>query len=243
MQISNLFRRNWWAIFYFNFKMLPFKKAIKFPFDFYGPIRFESLTGKVEVPADIYRGCFQFGRCEHEIFPSSKMILSIKGVWKFKETLFNIGTGSTIEIGEHAVLESGGDILIAPHYRIVIKKGAKIGSHVRISWEGQMFDSNFHYMRNIATGDIPFINKEIVIGDHCWIGNRVIVNRGTKLPNYTIVAAGSLTNKNYAKEGNTHLTIAGCPAKVVAEGFERIYETLEEDLCIELNEREYRENL
>lgn len=34
MNISNLFHRNWWAIFYFNFKMLPFSQAIKLPFDF-----------------------------------------------------------------------------------------------------------------------------------------------------------------------------------------------------------------
>lgn len=242
MQISNLFRRNWWAIFYFNFKMLPFKQAIKFPFDFYGPVRFRNLSGKIEIPTDIRRGCFQFGQCEHEIFFHSPILLSIKGLWKFKGNLFNIGTGSTIEIDEHAVFETGTDILIAPKYKIILKKGAKIGNHVRISWEGQMFDSNFHYMRNIATSEIPFINKNIEIGNHCWIGNRVTVNRGTILPDYTIVAAGSLTNKNYVKEGKTHLTLAGCPAKIVAEGFERIFETIEEPLCIELNEREYREN-
>jgi len=156
--------------------------------------------------------------------------------------LFNLGTGSTVEINEHAVLETGTDVLIAPKYRIILKKGAKIGNHVRISWEGQMFDSNFHYMRNTSTGDIPFINKNIVIGNNCWVGNRVTINKGSQLPDYTVVAAGSLTNKNYIKDGKTHLTLAGSPAKVVAEGFERIFETLEEPLCIELNEREYREN-
>ena len=82
-----------------------------------------------------------------------------------------------------------------------------------------------------------------MIGNNCWIGNRVTVNKGTQLPNFTIVAAGSLTNKDYTKDGKTHLTLAGCPAKIVAEGYERIFETMEEDLCISLNEREYRGNL
>ena len=242
MQISNLFRRNWRAMFYFNFKMLPIKQAIKFPFDFYGPIHFENLSGKIEVPPNIQRGCFQFGRCEREIFPSSKMIISIKGILRFNGFPFNLGTGSTVEIGEYAILETGEDILIAPHYRIILKKGAKIGNHIRISWEGQMFDSNFHYMRNVTTGNISHISKEIVIGNNCWIGNRVTVNKSTQLPNFTIVAAGSLTNKDYTKDGKTHLTLAGCPAKIVAEGYERIFETMEEELCISLNEREYREN-
>ena len=58
---------------------------------------------------------------------------------------------------------------------------------------------------------------------------------------FTIVAAGSLTNKDYVKNGKTHLTLAGCPAKVVAEGYERIFETIEGELCISMNEREYRE--
>ena len=44
-----------------------------------------------------------------------------------------------------------------------------------------------------------------------------------------------MTNKNYAKDGKTHLTLAGCPAKIVAEGYERIFETEEEELCKKLN--------
>ena len=39
-----------------------------------------------------------------------------------------------------------------------------------------------------------------------------------------------MTNKNYAKDGKTHLTLAGCPAKIVAEGYERIFETEEEEI-------------
>ena len=59
MRVVNLFRRNWWAILYFNFKMLPFRQAVKFPFDFYGAIRFQSLRGKVELNGQVRRGQFQ----------------------------------------------------------------------------------------------------------------------------------------------------------------------------------------
>ena len=45
MNLLNLFKRNWKAILYFNFKMLSFRQAIKFPFDFYGKIRFRERYG------------------------------------------------------------------------------------------------------------------------------------------------------------------------------------------------------
>lgn len=46
---TKIFQHNWLAIFYFNFKMLPFKQAIKLPFDFYHQIRFENLSGKTII--------------------------------------------------------------------------------------------------------------------------------------------------------------------------------------------------
>ena len=88
MNINNFFHRNWWAIFYFNFKMLPFKQAIKFPFDFYGKVRFPSLKGRVVINCPVTRRMVEFGRAESEIFPSERCIISIKGdLLMEKETL------------------------------------------------------------------------------------------------------------------------------------------------------------
>lgn len=238
MDLKNLYKRNWFAIIYFNFKMLPFKQAIKLPFDFYGKVKFKSLKGKVIINTPIKRGCFQFGLAESEIFYSSPIVFSVKGSIIFNNKPFSIGTGSLIEVNEGATLELGGDILIAPRYKIIVKKNIRIGSHVRISWEGQMFDSNFHYIRNINTGAIPNINKDVIIGNNVWIGNRVTINKGTVLPDYTIVASNSLCNKDYSKESKNHITIAGSPAKVVAEGYERIFESLEPELAKQLSENE-----
>ena len=49
---KHLFVHNWWAIIYFNFKVLPFKQAIRLPFDFYGKVRFVSLKGKVSLTSN-----------------------------------------------------------------------------------------------------------------------------------------------------------------------------------------------
>ncbi len=243
MRVVNLFRRNWWAILYFNFKMLPFRQAVKFPFDFYGAIRFQSLRGKVELNGQVRRGQFQFGRFQYEIFHKEPTVITIDGLWKFNGSVMCMGIGSQIEIHEKAIFEMGEDIVFGARARIFIRKNVVLQNHIGFSWEVQLFDSNFHFMRNIETGMIPYINKSVFIDDHCWIGNRTTINKGTRIPAYSILAGGSMTNKNYAKDGKTHLTLAGCPAKIVAEGYERIFETEEEELCNQLNEREYKENI
>ena len=225
MRVVNLFRRNWWAILYFNFKMLPFRQAVKFPFDFYGAIRFQSLRGKVELNGQVRRGQFQFGRFQYEIFHKEPTVITIDGLWKFNGSVMCMGIGSQIEIHEKAIFEMGEDIVFGARARIFIRKNVVLQNHIRFSWEVQLFDSNFHFMRNIETGMIPYINKSVFIDDHCWIGNRTTIN------------------KDYAKDGKTHLTLAGCPAKIAAEGYERIFETEEEELCNQLNEREYKENI
>lgn len=236
MKLTNLFKRNWRAIIYFNFKMLPFHQAIKFPFEFYGKIRFRELDGTVSIKGPVHRGMVEIGHAESVIFPKEETILCIRGNVIFGGQMC-IGSGSCIELGKDSVASFGDDVLFLPRTRMLIRKGLTVGSHVRFSWEGQVFDSNFHYMRNITTGEIKDINKPVVIGNHVWCGNRVTLNKGTHLPDYSIVASNSLCNKNYARDGKTHLTLAGQPAKVVAEGYERIFESLEYDLCLQLQEK------
>lgn len=238
MKLLNFFKHNWFAILYFNFKMLPFKQAIKLPFDFYGRIKFKSLTGNIIINTNINRGCFQFGLAESEIFPQSPIIFSLKGNLILTGTPICIGSGSVIEINKNATVEFGSDVLIASRNKIISRKMIKFGSHIRMSWEGQVFDSNFHYMRNIKTNAIPPINKEIIIGNNIWIANRVTINKGTKLPDYTIIASNSLCNKDYQKNDKQYITLAGSPAQIVTEGYERIFESLEPELTKTLSENE-----
>ena len=55
--VTIIFVHNWIAILYFNFKKLPFKQAIKLPFDFYYKVRFKNLKGKIIIKNEnIHRG-------------------------------------------------------------------------------------------------------------------------------------------------------------------------------------------
>ncbi len=243
MNISNLFKRNLWATFYFNFKMLPFRQAIKLPFAFYGKVRFPSLNGRIVIDCPIRRGGIQFGNVASAIFSDEEIIISIDGILKINGMPIAVGAGAVLEIGKDAKVELSYNTLISPRTKIIIREGLSIGHNFVTSWECQIFDSNFHYMRNVSTGEVRKINNSVWIGNNVWIGNRVTINNGTRLPNYSIVASGSLCNKDFTKEGREYLTIGGSHAKIITEGFERIFEDCEGDLVVELAEKERRGEL
>ena len=45
--LAKLFHHNLLAVLYINFKMLPFRQAVKLPLDVYYGIRFDNLSGRI----------------------------------------------------------------------------------------------------------------------------------------------------------------------------------------------------
>ena len=57
-------------------------------------------------------------------------------------------------------------------------------------------------------------SKSVVIGNHVWIGNTVLIFKGTQISDNSIVAGGSVvTGKTFPK----NCIIGGNPAKVIKE--------------------------
>ncbi len=54
--------------------------------------------------------------------------------------------------------------------------------------------------------------KDIVIGDHCWIGMNSVILPGVTLGEHTVVAAGAVVTKSFL-EG--HAVLGGVPARVI----------------------------
>lgn len=57
-------------------------------------------------------------------------------------------------------------------------------------------------------------SKDIMIGNHVWIGNRVIVTKGAKISDNSIVGTGSIVSNEFEEP---NIVIAGVPAKKVKE--------------------------
>ncbi|OBR89887.1 galactoside O-acetyltransferase [Clostridium ragsdalei P11] len=86
-----------------------------------------------------------------------------------------------------------------------------IGSRCLLSSEVTFRTGDSHSILDKEGKRINY-SSSISVGDHVWIGNKVIVLKGTKISDETIVGTGSIvTGKEF--EGNS--VIVGTPAKII----------------------------
>ena len=218
-----LYRHNWWAILYFNFKMLPFKQAIRLPFDFYGKVKFVNLKGKVSLKADmIYSGMIKFGSQGRDMFTANPVILDIRGDLSFSGS-FYIGCGSTIRIESNATLSIGDKSRIGANSIIFCEDKIQIGNNVEMSWNCQLMDTDRHEILDVVTKQKCLSHSPITIGDNVWVGNHVSFNKGSRVPNDIIISSNSLCNKDYSFVSSFSV-IGGIPAKIIGLNKARLWE-------------------
>lgn len=220
---KNFFVHNWYAILYFNFKMLPLKQAIRLPFDFYGKVRFLNLKGKVRLNANQLRtGMIKIGSQGRDMFALNPVILDIRGEIDING-YFYIGCGSTIRVEPNSKLTLGNKSRLGANSIIFCEDSITIGTNVEFSWDCQLMDTDRHEIRDVVTGKVFPSHAPIKVGDNVWVGNHVAINKGSNIPENTIVASYSLCNKDYS---NIPLfsVLGGIPAKVIGSNKSRIWE-------------------
>lgn len=225
--LQKIFSHNYFAIIYFNFKMLPFHQAIKLPFDFYYKVRFENLSGDINLPFEnLKRGMIKIGGRGSEMFTRSQTIIDLKG-----EIIFNgfseLGHGALIRVEKKGVLTFGNNTRIGAFSKIFCENEINFGEELDFSWECQIFDTNFHYIRNVLDGSIEEKTGKVHIGAYNWFGNRVTVMKGCKTPPNLIVASNSLCNKDYSNLP-LNTVIVGIPAKQLGKNKARVFEKVED---------------
>lgn len=226
-KLKKILAHNFIAIIYFNFKMLPFSQAIKLPFDFYYKVRFENLSGKVILnTGKISRGMIKIGGRGSEMFSRSATIIDLKGVFKINGFL-EIGHGCLLRIEKKGILSTGNNVRIGALSKIFCENDILFKDEIDFSWECQVFDTNFHYIKDVAQNCIEDKIGCVQIGSYNWFGNRISVMKGTKTPDFFIVASNSLCNKSYLDLPENSV-IGGFPAKLIGENKKRIFENLED---------------
>lgn len=105
---------------------------------------------------------------------------------------------------------------------IVLKKCACIGENARFMGDGRI-TIGCHVMMGpdvmIITSDHKikkerfdgYVSEDVEIGDHAWIGARVIILKGVKIGKYGVVGAGSVVTHNVPD----YSIVGGVPAKVI----------------------------
>jgi acetyltransferase-like isoleucine patch superfamily enzyme len=142
--------------------------------------------------------------------------------------IHNEVSGATIEIADHCVLDGiirlvrgeGGAIRIGPRTTfnqvgLSMHEASQItfGSDCMLSTDIHMDPSDMHPIFDRITGERLNPPQPIEVGDHVWLGARVLVLKGARIGSGTVVGAGSMV----AGVLPPNVLAVGSPAKVVRE--------------------------
>lgn len=214
---------------YFNFKMLPFRQAKYLPIFIYGKTEFRSLRGKIIIKGKLSPNMIHIG--DNTRYPHTNRSYS---VWTINGTIVFLGrmnfyNGTYVYVAQNAVLSFGTHgTFVGSDTKIICRELITIGNNVEITWENQIYDTSFHYVRN-QQGKAKRLTSPIVIHDNVWVGNRSTIAKGTILPSYSIVASNSMTNKDFSEYGECCL-FAGMPAICKVKEVKRVFDSSEEKL-------------
>ncbi len=149
-----------------------------------------------------------------------------KGKWIMEQNSeLRIGSFGDIEdegiiyIGKNAVFKIGTNFSIQRRYDITLNNFTNIviGNDCMFSYEVIMRSNDGHTIFDIDTGkninSLKYISRgrKIVIGNHVWIGTRVLILYGTGIGDGSIVGANSLVKKSIPN----NCIAVGIPAKVI----------------------------
>ena len=99
------------------------------------------------------------------------------------------------------------------HFRIDgSNKKIIVGDDCMFSYGVEIWTGDGHKIYDLDTGERINEDKDVIIGNHVWIGRNASVHKGAVIPDGCVVGANSFVTHKF-DEPNT--IIAGTPAKVI----------------------------
>lgn len=201
----------------FNFIAFGIKGIIYRPVFIYNNVKIYRV-GRIIFHCPLKPGLLKIGYAD----------LKSQGVTKF----FNAGTielYDSASIGGASIVENLGLIIlkgmnyISDGCYIFIRKKLEIGVQSVIGFHSLIMDSDDHYTVNVENKQVSCNKKEIIIGNYNWIASHSYIKKGTKTPDYLIVAsANALLTKDYTFFP-PYSVIGGVPVKLLKSGIRRIF--------------------
>ncbi len=124
----------------------------------------------------------------------------------------NIGRGVSIVILKNACLELGHNVYINSNTQIVSQESIKIGDNVKISWDVEICDTDFH--RIIREGSVTA--SPIEIGNNILVGRRSMIMKGVKIGDGSVIAAGAIVTRTVPAK----CLVAGIPGRVIKQNIQ-----------------------
>lgn len=217
-KLRRLARISIWKSLFFNFYMLPFSKAIRFPIVVSRNTYFYNLSGKISIPGDVKFGMIRFGFMGEDtnVWKNDRVLINIAGSIIFRGDV-RFGVGFSLRVEKKGLLQMGNNILLNYNTKIICYDSIIIADDCNIAWDVQILDTDLHFIKNTVDESISSRTMPVKIGRNNWIGNRVTILKGTQTSNYCIIGSGSiLTSKT---KSNINSIVAGSPAKIIKENF------------------------
>lgn len=198
---------------YFNLKYFKLRDALKLPVLVSHRVYLMETKGAVEIAGPIRPGMIKIGFGDVGIFDKQRS----RSVWQVTgKVVFygraDLGHGSKLSVS--GLLTIGPDFMITAESQIICKHRMVIGRDVLISWDCLVMDSDLHQIIDWAGNQINE-NRTVVIGDHVWLGCRVLLLKGTRLGNNLVIAANSCLSGEFMVDS---AVIGGTPPVVLKSG-------------------------
>ena len=159
----------------------------------------------------LYYGFAKFLPISHEYGPIGEISnvlrrMICRNLFKEAAPVFNVernaqfGWGDTISIEDRAS--------IGVDFRIEGAGSVRIGKDVMMGPEVLIITQDHKIMPEGFDG---FMIGDVTIGDHAWIGARVIILKGVNIGKYAVIGAGAVVTKDIPD----YAIAAGVPAKVI----------------------------
>lgn len=201
----------------FNFRVLPFKQAIKLPIYIYNNMVIDEVhKGVIQINGNIKTFMVKLGA------NGSKGVYTNKNGYitftKKSKIIFNgctaICEGASIRVGG-GTLEFGENFTANKNFFVSCGSRIIFGNNVMIGWNVNIRDSDGHCI--IENGIKKKSIKPVKIGDSVWVCSYVDILKGVKVENNSVIAYGS---KVLGEFKDSNLLIGGFPAKVIKKGID-----------------------
>lgn len=123
--------------------------------------------------------------------------------------IYICGDDNSMEIGERTTI-------VSAHIDLAEGGSVQIGKDCMLSANVDIFQSATHPIFDKENGLRMNPSKNIVIGNHVWIGKRAALMTGFAIGDESVVGYGSVSSGRFG----SNVTIAGSPAQVVRENVE-----------------------
>lgn len=201
---------NWCATIGLNYHVGGLSTVLRMPIKVYGKLKWR-VTGNIILPENAIRNTLIIGS-EHEDYTAcgGSAEIDIRGSWRIGG-IVRIGHDSFIGVGENATLQIGDGCMIGRDSEIHCSNSICFEENI-LAGKLYVTDSSEHPI--IVNGKEKPMLGEIRVGHSTYFSHGCMVLKGTVIPPCSVVAAGAVCTKDYSKEGDSNLFIAGVPATV-----------------------------